>query len=75
MQTLDSLIATLNTIELGDVAKIHARLLEIRQELERRELDELVGKLDESLTTLSQGDLQGFRRLKATIVSRLGHLR
>ena len=63
MQTLDSLIATLNTIELEDVAKIHARLLEIRQELERRELDELVGKLDESLTTLSQGDLQGFRRL------------
>lgn len=75
MQSLDALIATLNNIELGDVMKIEARLLEIREELEARELDELVGKLDESLAALRQGDLQTFRRLKATMVSRLGHLR
>lgn len=75
MQSLDSMIAALNTIELGDVAKIQALLLEVRQELERRELTELVSKLDESLTALRQGDLQDFRRLKSTIVSRLGHLR
>ncbi|HLE21415.1 MAG TPA: hypothetical protein VJB88_09895 [Vicinamibacteria bacterium] len=75
MQSLDSMIAALNTIELGDVAKIQALLLEVRQELERRELTELVGKLDQSLTALRQGDLQDFRRLKSTIVSRLGHLR
>jgi len=75
VQSLDSMIAALNTIELGDVAKIQALLLEVRQELERRELTELVGKLDQSLTALRQGDLQDFRRLKSTIVSRLGHLR
>jgi len=75
VQSLDSMIAALNTIELGDVAKIQARLLEVREELERRELTELVSKLDESLTALRQGDLQDFRRLKSTIVSRLGHLR
>lgn len=75
MQSLDSMIAALNTIELGDVAKIQALLLEVREELERRELTELVSKLDESLTALRQGDLQDFRRLKSTIVSRLGHLR
>jgi len=75
VQSLDSMIAALNTIELGDVAKIQALLLEVREELERRELTELVSKLDESLTALRQGDLQDFRRLKSTIVSRLGHLR
>jgi len=75
VQSLDSMIAALNTIELGDVAKIQALLLEVREELERRELTELVGKLDQSLTALRQGDLQDFRRLKSTIVSRLGHLR
>jgi len=75
LQSLDSLIATLNTIELGNVDKIRARLLEIREELEQRELTELVGKLDESLSALGRGDLQDFRRVKATIVSRLGHLR
>ncbi len=73
--SLDSLIATLNTIELGDVDKIRVRLLEIREELEQGEWTELVGKLDESLSALGRGDLQDFRRLKATIVSRLGHLR
>ncbi len=73
--SLDSLIATLNTIELGNVDEIRARLLEIREELEQRELAELVGKLDQSLSALGRGDLQDFRRLKATIVSRLGHLR
>lgn len=75
MQSLDSMIATLNNIELGDVTKIEARLQEIRAELVGRELDELVAKLDESLDALRQGDLQTFRRLKATMVSRLGHLR
>jgi len=75
VQSLDSMIATLNNIELGDVTKIEARLQEIRAELVGRELDELVAKLDESLDALRQGDLQTFRRLKATMVSRLGHLR
>ena len=75
MQSLDALIATLNTIELGDLEKIRGKLVEIRSELEQRELAELVGKLDESLAALERGDLQDFRRLKATIVSRLGHLR
>lgn len=73
--SLDSLIATLNTVELGDVDKVRARLLEIREELEQRGLTELVSKLDESLSALGHGDLQDFRRLTATIVSRLGHLR
>ena len=75
VQSLDSVIATLNHIELGDVTRIEARLQEIREELAGRELDELVAKLDESLDALRQGDLQTFRRLKATMVSRLGHLR
>ena len=75
MNNLDSMIATLNNIELGDVSKIEQRLQEVREELAGRELDELVAKLDESLAALRQGDLQAFRRLKATMVSRLGHLR
>ena len=75
MESLDSLIATLNTIGVGDIDKIRVRLLEIRGDFEERELAELVGKLDESLSALARGDLQDFRRLKATIVSRLGHLR
>ena len=75
VQSLDAMIATLNNIELGDVSKIEARLREVREELAGRELADLVAKLDESLSALRQGDLQAFRRLKATMVSQLGHLR
>ena len=75
MQNVDSMIATLNTIEVGELKTIRDQLLEVRRELKRRDFGELVAKLDECLVALRRGDLKNFRRLKETIVSRLGHLR
>jgi hypothetical protein len=75
MQNIDSMIATLNTIEVGELETIQDQLLEVRAELCHRELDELVAKLDGCLVALRRGDLKNFRRVKETIVSRLGHLR
>ena len=75
MQSVDSMIATLNTIEVGDLQVIRDQLLEVRAELERCEHVELVAKLDECLAFLGQGNLKDFRRIKETLVSRLGHLR
>ena len=75
MESVDTLIATLNNLELGHLESIRTRLGSVRAELSKRELGELVAKLDECLSALGQGDLTSFRRLKASIVSRLGHLR
>ena len=75
MDNVDSVIATLNTIEVGEMGKIRDRLLEVRVELDRRRVEELVEKLDECLAALGRGDLENFRRLKESIVSRMGHLR
>jgi hypothetical protein len=75
MDSVDSLIATLNTIDVGELGAIRDQLWGVRAELERRELGELVTKLDECLAALGRGDLKSFRRIKETIVSRLGHLR
>jgi hypothetical protein len=75
MHSVDSMIATLNTIEVGALEAIQDQLLEVRAELTRREFGELVTKLDECLAALGRGDLKNFRRIKETIVSRLGHLR
>ena len=75
MQNVDALIATLNTIEVGELDSIRKQMSEVRAELERCRYDELVEKLDECLGALGRGDLKDFRRLKETIVSRLGHLR
>ncbi len=75
LNNVDSLIATLNTIEVGEIGKIRNRLLEVHVELDRLRVVELVEKLDECLVALGRGDLKNFRRLKESIVSQLGHLR
>ena len=75
METIDSVIATLNQLGLGSIEKIADRLISVREELDRRELPELVEKIDECQTALTKGDLESFRRLRETVVSRLGHLR
>ena len=75
MQSVDSLIATLNTLEVGALETIREQLLDVRTELERREFGDLVTKMDECLEALGRGELKDFRRLKETVVSRLGHLR
>jgi hypothetical protein len=75
MGSLDSVIATLNHLGVGALDKIEADLRAVRTELERRELRELVEKLDACHLALTRGELQEFRRLRETIVSRLGHIR
>jgi hypothetical protein len=75
MNNVDALIATLNTIEVGEIDSIRTQLLDVREELGRRDLVDLVTKLDECLAALADADLKNFRRLKESIVSRLGHLR
>jgi hypothetical protein len=75
VETLDSVIATLNNLGMGALDKIEADLRTVRLELERRELGELVEKLDLCHLALTRGELQEFRRLRETLVSRLGHIR
>jgi hypothetical protein len=75
LETIDSVIATLNQLGLGSIDKIANQLASVRSELERRELPDLVRKIDDCQLALSRGDLEGFRRLRETVVSRLGHLR
>ncbi|HEY7699822.1 MAG TPA: hypothetical protein VIE88_15475 [Vicinamibacteria bacterium] len=75
MGSLDEVIATLNQLGVGALEKIEKDLRGVRAELERRELRELVEKLDLCHLALTRGELQEFRRLRETIVSRLGHIR
>ncbi|HEY7697022.1 MAG TPA: hypothetical protein VIE88_01335 [Vicinamibacteria bacterium] len=75
MESLDGVIATLNNLGVGALDKIEADLRAVRTELERRALGDLVEKLDACHLALTRGELQEFRRLRETIVSRLGHIR
>jgi hypothetical protein len=75
MSKLDTVIATLNNLEVGSLDKIGEQLVAVRDELARHELDDLVEKIDACRSALETGEVEDFRRLRETIVSRLGHLR
>jgi hypothetical protein len=75
VSSLDTVIATLNNLGVGALDKIEADLASVRVELERRQLTELVERLDACRSALGRGELAEFRRLRETIVSRLGHIR
>jgi hypothetical protein len=75
MSTLDTTIATLNTLEVGSLDKISERLVAVREALVHHKLEDLVEKLDACKTALERGELDEFKRLRETIVSRLGHVR
>ena len=75
LQRISPLIATLNTLEIGDLETIRSRLTSVRSVLVERDLMDLVQQVDECLAALERGDLMEFQRLKASVTSRLGHFR
>lgn len=60
---------------MGEISRIDTALAAVRSELQQRELSELVEKVDLSQAALRHGDTEEFKRLCATIVAKLGHLR
>lgn len=75
MSKLDNIIATLNNLDVGSLEKITEQLVSVRDALAERDLTELVETVDACRGALSRGELEEFRRLRETAVSRLGHLR
>jgi len=75
MSKLDTVIATLNNLEVGSLDKIAGQLVSVRAELERQDLVDMVEKIDRCSEALARGELSDFRRLRETVVSRLGHIR
>jgi phosphoenolpyruvate-protein kinase (PTS system EI component) len=69
------IIALLNSLGVGEMAVIRAKLDQARQaclELDRADLAE---RLDEALTALGRAEMKIYRKRVESVVSRLGHLR
>ena len=70
-----NLIALLNSLSVGELESLQAKLQEAEQgcrELGHRELGDRLG---EAGLALLKGDTRTFRKQVETVVSRLGHLR
>jgi hypothetical protein len=73
--SLDRILATLNSTEVGSIDRIAERMRVAATDLRAIEQPELAAKADESVAALGRADVAEFKRLRAFIQSKVGHLR
>jgi hypothetical protein len=73
--SIDVLLATLNSADVGSLDAIAEKMEQVRGDLESRGQPELAEAAREALAALRRGDVAEFRRGRAFLQSKLGHLR
>lgn len=73
--SIDVLLATLNSADVGSLDAIAEKMEQVRGDLESLGHTELAGAAAEALTALRRGDVAEFRRGRAFLQSKIGHLR
>ncbi len=73
--SLDRILATLNSTEVGSIERIAERMRVAAADLRSIEQPDLAAKADESVAALGRADVAEFKRLRAFIQSKVGHLR
>ena len=75
MARIDVVLATLNAADVGSLDTIAEKMGQVRKDLESLDQEELAGAAGEALTALRRGDVAEFRRGRAFLQSKIGHLR
>lgn len=78
MQTtarIDVLLSTLNATDVGTLDSITQKLRQVREELLAMDQQELAVRAADAVQALSRGDIAGFKRARAFLQSKIGHLR
>jgi hypothetical protein len=73
--SIDVLLATLNATEVGSLDAIAEKMLQVGSGLSSLGQDELAGAADSAVAALRRGDVAEFRRGRAFLQSKIGHLR
>jgi len=72
---IDLILSTLNATDVGSLDSIAEKLRQVRDELVALDQAELVARADETLEALGRGDVAEFKRGRAFLQSKVGHLR
>jgi hypothetical protein len=72
---IDVLLSTLNATELGTLDSIREKLELVRRELMELDQPELAQRAAETIASLERGDIAEFKRGRAFLQSKIGHLR
>ena len=72
---IDVLLATLNAADVGSLDAIAEKMGQVKKDLESLGQGDLAGAAGEALIALRRGDVAEFRRGRAFLQSKIGHLR
>ena len=72
---IEVLLSTLNAADVGTLESISAKLEQVRDELEQIDQPELASRAAETIRALVRGDVVEFKRGRAFLQSKIGHLR
>ena len=72
---IELLLSTLNAADVGTLESISAKLEQVRDELEQLDQPELASRAAETIEALRRGDVVEFKRGRAFLQSKIGHLR
>jgi hypothetical protein len=72
---IEVLLATLNSADVGSLQAIAEKMGQVQVDLEALGHPELAGAAVEALGALRRGDVAEFRRGRAFLQSKIGHLR
>jgi hypothetical protein len=72
---IDVLLSTLNATDVGTLDSIRAKLEQVRDALVELDQPALAERAGEAIGALSRGDVAEFKRGRAFLQSKIGHLR
>jgi len=72
---VDVLLATLNAADVGSLESIAEKMRQVQAALEALEQAELAAAAGDAVAALARGDVAEFKRGRAFLQSKIGHLR
>jgi hypothetical protein len=72
---VDRLLATLNATEVGSLESVAAKMRQVQEDLAALDHPELAAAADAAVLALGRGDVAEFKRGRAFLQSKIGHLR
>jgi hypothetical protein len=72
---VEQLLATLNATEVGSLDSIADKMRQVQAELAALDRADLAAAADAAIGALHRGDLAEFKRGRAFLQSKIGHLR
>lgn len=72
---IDVLLSTLNSTDVGTLDSITTRLRQVQEALAELDQPDLASRAGETIAALVRGDVAEFKRGRAYLQSKIGHLR